>query len=135
MKRLFLLLGLFLAGVFAVRTGVGQGIAGNSFITSPLMGSGVVAPTLSPAPIIAAPTPVYTPTPIYPGPVRIHVVPPLPGESSHAPVAVTVGPTVHPDNGLNHLLQPSFSTSKPLQPTIGQEHGLRGWLHRHHWLR
>ncbi len=135
MKPLLLVSGLFLASVSAVQAGVGPGVAGGLSITSPLMGAGQVAPAYSPPVVTVAPKPVYTPGPIYSVPTPPHVVAPLPGESSHAPVVVTVGPPiVPPEFGTRDLLQPPITTRKAIQPTVHPEHGLRGWLHRHHWL-
>ncbi len=130
-----LMLPLFLIGISAVQAGVGPGVAGELSFTSPLMAPGIVAPVYSPPVVTAAPKAVYTPGPIYSGPTRPQIVPPLPGESAHAPVVVTVGPIVHPELGARDLFQAPISTPKTLEPTIHPEHGLRGWLHRHHWLR
>ncbi len=135
MKPLLMLPGLLLLGISAVQAGVGPGVAGELSFTSPLMGAGKVAPVYSPPVITAAPKPVFTPGPIYSVPTRPHVVSPFPGESSYAPVAVTVGPIVHPELGARDFLQAPIVTPKTVQPSVRSEHGLRGWLHRHHWLR
>ncbi len=134
MKRPLLAFGLFLLSVFVGRAGVGPGVAGGLSITSPLMGAGQVAPIYSRPAVTVALKPVYTPGPIYSVPTPPHIVAPLPGESSHAPVVVTVGPIVHPELGARDLLQPPDTTRNTIQPNVHPEHSLHGWLHRHHWL-
>lgn len=134
MKRLLLLSGLSLLGVAVGQAGVGPGVAGGLSVTSPLMGVGQVGPVYSPPVITAGPKPIYTPGQAYSGPARPPVVAPLPGESLHAPVAVTVGPTVHPEQGTRDLLQAPIGTPTITGPSARPQHGLRGWLHRHHWL-
>ena len=131
MKRLALLAGLSLlvasvarGGVGVVGTagpslpgaglglgGVGPGVASELAPTRPLRQSSVSHPQLTLPPLTTAARPVKIPAPV-PPPVPAHIVPPLPNPSAPAPVAVTVGPTVHPS-------------------TIQREHGIRGWFHRH----
>ncbi len=135
MKRLLLFAGMFLFAVSAVRAGVGPGVAGELSITSPLMGAGQVAPALTPSIGTTAPSPIRSPGTIYSAPVRPHVVAPLPGESLHPPVVVTVGPIVQPEQDTRDLLQAPSSTPNALPSPMRPGHGLRGWLRRHHWLR
>lgn len=95
-KRFCALSSFFLLVVSAARAGVGPGVASELPVTSPLMGNGGTIPQLTfPSPHVI-PAPVYTPAPHHqPGPAPLHVVSPLPG-GSPAPVAVTVGPAIAP---------------------------------------
>ncbi len=121
MKKLLWLAGLSLAVVSAARAGVGLGLASELSVTSPLMGGGQAAPTLTLPSANVALNSVYTPVPSCPVRIPPSVVSPLPGASSHAPVAISVGPVVHEEHALRELNGRESVSVERARPTTKPE--------------